>query len=70
MGGKMVEFAGYNMPVQFPEGVVKEHLWTRENAGLFDVSHMGPAFFRLIEKAGLAPEAAHIEIAKIIEQVL
>jgi aminomethyltransferase len=36
----MVEFAGYCMPVQF-EGIMAEHLWTRENAGLFDVSHMG-----------------------------
>ena len=38
---KMVNFAGYEMPVQYQEGVLKEHLWTRENAGLFDVSHMG-----------------------------
>lgn len=40
-GGKMVPFAGYNMPVQYPLGVKKEHLHTREHAGLFDVSHMG-----------------------------
>jgi len=39
-GGRMVEFAGYWMPVQY-EGIIVEHLWTRENAGLFDVSHMG-----------------------------
>ncbi|WP_295635773.1 glycine cleavage system aminomethyltransferase GcvT [Novosphingobium sp.] len=39
-GGRMVEFAGYWMPVQF-EGIIAEHLWTREHAGLFDVSHMG-----------------------------
>lgn len=69
-GGRMVEFAGYNMPVQFPEGVVKEHLWTRQNAGLFDVSHMGPAYYRLVDKAGLSPEDAHNKISKIIEQVL
>ena len=36
----MVPFAGYEMPVQY-EGIMAEHLWTRENAGLFDVSHMG-----------------------------
>ncbi|MEX0646096.1 MAG: glycine cleavage system protein T, partial [Parvularculaceae bacterium] len=41
LGAKMVEFAGYDMPVQYADGVLKEHLWTRENAGLFDVSHMG-----------------------------
>ncbi|MDQ3472050.1 MAG: hypothetical protein M3428_06715, partial [Pseudomonadota bacterium] len=39
-GGRMVEFAGYAMPVQY-EGIMAEHLWTRESAGLFDVSHMG-----------------------------
>jgi len=39
-GARMVEFAGYWMPVQY-EGIMAEHLWTRENAGLFDVSHMG-----------------------------
>lgn len=41
LGGKFVGFAGYSMPVQYPLGVMGEHLWTRENAGLFDVSHMG-----------------------------
>ena len=39
-GGRMVEFAGYHMPVQY-DGIIAEHLWTREHAGLFDVSHMG-----------------------------
>jgi aminomethyltransferase len=39
-GGRMVPFAGYEMPVQY-EGIMAEHLWTREKAGLFDVSHMG-----------------------------
>lgn len=41
LGGKMVPFAGYDMPVQYPLGVKKEHLHTRQAAGLFDVSHMG-----------------------------
>jgi aminomethyltransferase len=44
LGGKLVPFAGYAMPVQYPAGVLKEHLHTREKAGLFDVSHMGQAF--------------------------
>lgn len=44
LGGKMVPFAGYAMPVQFPDGILKEHKWTRKNCGLFDVSHMGQAF--------------------------
>ena len=41
LGARMVPFAGYDMPVQYPMGVLKEHLHTREQAGLFDVSHMG-----------------------------
>lgn len=45
-GAKMVPFAGYEMPVQYPSGVLKEHLWTREKAGLFDVAHMGIGFLQ------------------------
>jgi aminomethyltransferase len=41
LGARMVPFAGYDMPVQYPAGVMKEHLQTRAKAGLFDVSHMG-----------------------------
>ena len=44
LGAKMVPFAGYDMPVQYPTGVLTEHNWTREHAGLFDVSHMGQCF--------------------------
>ncbi len=43
-GARMVPFAGYSMPVQY-EGVLAEHLWTRQHAGLFDVSHMGQLTF-------------------------
>ena len=44
-GGKMVEFAGYDMPVQYADGMLKEHEWTRAgNVGIFDVSHMGQFF--------------------------
>jgi len=43
-GGRMVPFAGYEMPVQY-EGIMAEHLWTRDHAGLFDVSHMGQLLF-------------------------
>ena len=43
-GGRMVPFAGYEMPVQY-EGIMAEHLWVREHAGLFDVSHMGQLQF-------------------------
>jgi aminomethyltransferase len=57
LGARMVPFAGYEMPVQYAEGVLKEHLWTREHAGLFDVSHMGQARLR-----GVAPLAAFEEV--------
>lgn len=43
LGAKMVPFAGYSMPVQYPAGIMQEHLHTRAQAGLFDVSHMGQA---------------------------
>lgn len=46
LGAKMVPFAGYDMPVQYPLGVLKEHLHTRAAAGLFDVSHMGQVRLR------------------------
>ena len=51
LGAKMVPFAGYDMPVQYPTGIIKEHLHTREKAGLFDVSHMGQV---IVEGAGVA----------------
>jgi aminomethyltransferase len=58
-GARMVPFAGYEMPVQYPAGVLKEHLHTREAAGLFDVSHMGQCFIRSEswEKTAAALEA-------------
>jgi aminomethyltransferase len=56
-GGKMVPFAGYDMPVQYAPGVLKEHLHTRANAGLFDVSHMGQIELRA--KSGRLEDAAH-----------
>ncbi|MBL8771077.1 MAG: glycine cleavage system aminomethyltransferase GcvT [Phenylobacterium sp.] len=56
-GARMVPFAGYSMPVQYADGVMKEHLWTREHAGLFDVSHMGQARLR-----GVSPLSAFEEV--------
>ncbi|WP_110647639.1 glycine cleavage system aminomethyltransferase GcvT [Salinicola peritrichatus] len=53
LGGKMVPFAGYSMPVQFPLGVKKEHEHTRNACGLFDVSHMGQ-----VRISGPSPAAA------------
>ena len=69
LGARMVEFAGYAMPVQYPDGVLKEHLWTRAHCGLFDVSHMGPAFLRLTRPSG-DPEADHAAIAALLEPLV
>src|SRR5207237_3634522 len=44
-GAKMVEFAGYEMPIQYPTGIVAEHRAVRTTAGLFDLSHMGEFLF-------------------------
>jgi len=56
LGARMVPFAGYDMPVQYPPGVLKEHQHTREQAGLFDVSHMGQVLVRA--KSGRYEDAA------------
>jgi glycine cleavage system T protein (aminomethyltransferase) len=55
-GGRMVPFAGYEMPVQYPSGILKEHLHVRSAAGLFDVSHMGQLVIR--SRAGAGEDAA------------
>ena len=61
LGARMVPFAGYDMPVQYPTGILTEHNWTRENAGLFDVSHMGQCLIQ-----GPSFEA----VAKALEQIV
>src|ERR1700682_930881 len=62
-GGKMVPFAGYDMPVQYASGVLREHLHTRSHAGLFDVSHMG--------QIALRPKSGRVEDATLaLEQLL
>ncbi len=64
-GGKMVPFAGYDMPVQYPAGVLKEHLHTRACAGLFDVSHMGQIALRA--KSGKVEDAA-LALERLVPQ--
>jgi len=66
---KFADFAGYDMPIQF-EGLIAEHMWTREHAGLFDVSHMGPCFFMLPHGEHGDHEARHKEIAAIVERLV
>jgi aminomethyltransferase len=63
LGAKMVPFAGYDMPVQYPLGVMGEHLWTRAHAGLFDVSHMGQAFI-------VGPDGRHETVARFLESLV
>ena len=64
-GGKMVPFAGYEMPVQFAPGVLREHLHTRAAAGLFDVSHMGQIALR--PKSGRLEDAA-LALERLVPQ--
>lgn len=69
-GGRMVPFAGYEMPVQY-EGIMAEHLWVRAHAGLFDVSHMGQLTFtgEGVEAALEALMPADIQAAKLSHPV-
>ena len=69
LGGRMTPFGGYDMPVQYPLGILKEHLWTREHAGLFDVSHMGPSFLDLTTRTGDA-DADHRAVAALVEPLV
>jgi aminomethyltransferase len=64
-GGKMVPFAGYDMPVQYATGVLREHLHTRASAGLFDVSHMGQIAVR--PKSGKLEDAA-LALERLVPQ--
>lgn len=61
LGARMVPFAGYDMPVQYPTGILSEHLWVREHAGLFDVSHMGQALL-------VGPD--HASVARALEALV
>jgi aminomethyltransferase len=65
LGGKMVPFAGYDMPVQYATGVLREHLHTRASAGLFDVSHMGQIVLR--PKSGKVEDAA-LALERLVPQ--
>ena len=63
LGARMVPFAGYSMPVQYPDGIIAEHNWTRGNAGLFDVSHMGPYYL-------VAADGTHATVAGAAESLM
>lgn len=62
LGARMVPFAGYDMPVQYPLGVLKEHQHTRDQAGLFDVSHMGQILLRGSDAAAALETLVPVDI--------
>ena len=61
----MVPFSGYSLPVQYPTGIIAEHKWTREHAGLFDVSHMGQVMLRA--RSGEVGDAA-LALERLVPQ--
>jgi aminomethyltransferase len=63
LGARMVPFAGYEMPVQYPAGIIREHLHTRAAAGLFDVSHMGQALFDGDDSARILEQLTPADLA-------
>jgi aminomethyltransferase len=65
LGARMVPFAGYDMPVQYPLGVMKEHLHTRAQAGLFDVSHMGQIRLLGADAAGALEALVPVDIVDL-----
>ncbi|MBK8008801.1 MAG: glycine cleavage system aminomethyltransferase GcvT [Rhizobiales bacterium] len=67
LGARMVVFAGYEMPVQYRDGIIAEHLHTRAAAGLFDVSHMGQAFLSGADYIALARSLEALTPADLIE---
>jgi aminomethyltransferase len=75
LGARFAPFAGYDMPIQYPDGVLAEHLWTRTHCGLFDVSHMGPSFLTLPggprpAAPGTAGDELHAPLASLMETLV
>jgi aminomethyltransferase len=69
LGARMGEFAGYDMPIQYPDGVMAEHIWTRTHCGLFDVSHMGPSFLTMPGESAPGGDL-HAKVARIVESLV
>jgi aminomethyltransferase len=67
MGGRMVDFGGWDMPVQYPAGTVEEHLRTRTQAGLFDVSHMGEINVRGADAIAFVNRVTSNDASKLID---
>ena len=67
LGGRMVEFGGWDMPVQYPAGTVEEHLRTRTRAGLFDVSHMGEIEVRGPDAVALVNRLCSNDASRLVD---
>lgn len=67
LGGKMVPFAGYSMPVQYPDGIKDSHLFVRSSAGLFDVSHMGQIRLHGADRVAFLEKLVVADVAAIAE---
>ncbi|MBA2620251.1 MAG: glycine cleavage system aminomethyltransferase GcvT [Acidobacteria bacterium] len=67
LGGKMVDFGGWDMPVQYAAGVISEHLRTRQHAGLFDVSHMGEFFVEGEDAIKFVNRLTTNDVAKLVD---
>src|SRR5437763_14665818 len=65
LGARMVDFAGWDMPVQYPTGILAEHLAVRSGCGLFDLSHMGRVYLRGPDALALAQECCTRDLARI-----
>jgi aminomethyltransferase len=67
MGGRMVDFGGWDMPVQYPAGTIEEHLRTRNHAGLFDVSHMGEIDVRGADAIAFVNKITSNDVTKLVD---
>ena len=67
LGGKMVDFGGWNMPVQYSAGVIEEHMRTRTQAGLFDVSHMGEIFVEGEDAISFVNRLTTNDVTKLVD---
>src|SRR5881396_2875046 len=67
LGGRMVEFGGWDMPVQYPAGTVEEHVRTRTHAGLFDVSHMGEIDVRGLDAVAFVNGLVSNDASKLVD---
>ena len=67
LGGKMVDFGGWDMPVQYPAGVIEEHLRTRTACGLFDVSHMGEIFVEGEDAIAFVNRITTNDVTKLVD---